>query len=137
MVASTATSNPATGHLPSETIKPRPLKDFSQDVHRSESVGISWDETASRLHMEQECIETKVITTTTTTKRHYPSIQIRAPRSLGSLDGKEYPLARTPTPEELSKFSYMVGEQEVRNDRKVLKASTIVSILKSTFMALY
>ncbi|KAI6084180.1 WD40 repeat-like protein [Hypoxylon rubiginosum] len=54
----------------------------------------------------QECVETKTITTTTTTKRSYPPILVRESRPLSSLDSKEYPLAQKPTPPELAHFSF-------------------------------
>ncbi|KAI1772150.1 WD40 repeat-like protein [Hypoxylon cercidicola] len=54
----------------------------------------------------QECVETKTITTTTTTKRSYPPIFVRESRPLSSLDSKEYPLAQKPTPPELAHFTF-------------------------------
>lgn len=60
----------------------------------------------SRLQYEvAECVETKTVTTTTTTKRSFPPVFIRQPRALESLDSKEYPLANGPTPLELRRFS--------------------------------
>ncbi|KAI3328760.1 quinon protein alcohol dehydrogenase-like superfamily [Ustulina deusta] len=55
-----------------------------------------------------ECIETKTITTTTTTKRSYPPLLVRESRPLFSLDAKEFPLARKPTPPELAHFAFSV-----------------------------
>ncbi|RWA13151.1 hypothetical protein EKO27_g1945 [Xylaria grammica] len=55
-----------------------------------------------------ECIETKTVTTTTTTKRSYPPLLVRESRPLFSLDAKEFPLARKPTPPELSHFAFSV-----------------------------
>lgn len=55
-----------------------------------------------------ECIETKTVTTTTTTKRSYPPIMVRESRPLASLDTKEYPLAQKPTPPELANFTFNV-----------------------------
>ncbi|KAH8599766.1 WD40-repeat-containing domain protein [Bisporella sp. PMI_857] len=46
----------------------------------------------------------KTITTTTTTKRSYPSLLVRNP--LASLDVKEYPLAHKEIPAELANFSF-------------------------------
>ncbi|KAI2470184.1 WD40 repeat-like protein [Annulohypoxylon bovei var. microspora] len=56
-----------------------------------------------------ECIETKTITTTTTTKRSYPPLLVRETKPLSSLDSKEYPLAQKPTPPELAKFTFNVA----------------------------
>ncbi|KAF2971601.1 hypothetical protein GQX73_g1997 [Xylaria multiplex] len=53
-----------------------------------------------------ECIETKTVTTTTTTKRSYPPLLVRESRPLFSLDAKEFPLARKPTPPELAHFAF-------------------------------
>jgi len=87
------------------------------EVHRprsSQHMSVSWDEmedaagpcATARLQFEvAECVETKTITTTTTTKRSYPPLFVREPRPLQSLDTKEYPLAMRPTPPELSKFT--------------------------------
>lgn len=64
----------------------------------------------ARLQFEvAECVETKTVTTTTTTKRSYPPIFIKEPRPLSSLDSKEYPLASRPTPPELTRFTFDVG----------------------------
>ncbi|OTA52751.1 WD40 repeat-like protein [Hypoxylon sp. EC38] len=56
-----------------------------------------------------ECIETKTVTTTTTTKRSYPPLLVRESKPLSSLDSKEYPLAQKPTPPELAKFTFNVA----------------------------
>lgn len=53
-----------------------------------------------------ECIETKTVTTTTTTKRSYPPFLLRDSKPLSSLDSKEYPLAQKPTPPELANFTF-------------------------------
>lgn len=79
----------------------------------SQLVSVSWDEApgtvpsrGARLQFEvAECVETKTVTTTTTTKRSYPPLYVREPRSLQFRDVKEYPLATKPTPPELSKFT--------------------------------
>ena len=74
-----------------------------------------WKNEETRLQVElAECIETKTVTTTTTTKRSYPPLLVRPPRSLESLDSKEYPLASKPTPKKLVNFSYMVGDELIR-----------------------
>jgi F-box and WD-40 domain protein CDC4 len=65
-----------------------------------------------RMQFAEECIETKTITTTTTTKRSYPPLFVREPRDLHSLDSKEYPLASRPTPPELRKLTFDLGGQE-------------------------
>ena len=59
-----------------------------------------------------ECIETKTITTTTTTKRSYPPFQLRESRPLSALDSKEYPLALKPTPPELAKFTFSLDNSD-------------------------
>jgi F-box and WD-40 domain protein CDC4 len=58
------------------------------------------------MHIElAECVETKTVTTTTTTKRSYPPLRVRQ-RPLSSLDSKEYPLALKATPPELAELSF-------------------------------
>lgn len=82
------------------------------DRSRSQQVSLRWDDEnlaarrPARLQFEvAECVETKTITTTTTTKRSYPPLFVREPRSLQSLDSKEYPLAFRPTPPELARVT--------------------------------
>lgn len=85
----------------------------------SHTVSINWDENddtlprhTSRLQIElAECVETKTVTTTTTTKRSYPPLLVRQPLSLDKLDSKEYPLALKPIPQELCNFSYEIEGQ--------------------------
>lgn len=57
-----------------------------------------------------ECVETKTVTTTTRLTRKFPHVFVRDPAPLSSLDAKEYPLARKPTPPELSEFSYTLAD---------------------------
>jgi len=57
-----------------------------------------------------ECIETKTVTTTTTTKRSYPPLRVRETRALASLNVKEYPLARKPTPPELAHVTFGIDD---------------------------
>lgn len=86
----------------------------------SQRVSVSWDEAedsvsrrTGRLQFEvAECVETKTVTTTTTTKRSYPPLFVREPRTLQSLDSKEYPLASRPTPPELARFTLDLAEYE-------------------------
>ncbi|TRX91652.1 hypothetical protein FHL15_007434 [Xylaria flabelliformis] len=59
-----------------------------------------------------ECIETKTVTTTTTTKRSYPPLLVRESRPLFSLDAKEFPLAQKPTPPELAHFAFSIDGSE-------------------------
>lgn len=59
-----------------------------------------------------QCVETKTVTTTTTTKRSYPPVFIRQPRPLEALDLKEYPLAQGPTPPDLRKFTLDLSEND-------------------------
>jgi F-box and WD-40 domain protein CDC4 len=85
---------------------------------RNQTVSIEWIEgddpsprRTSRLQIElAECVETKTITTTTTTKRSYPPLLIRE-QSLDKLDVKEYPLALKAIPAGLTNFSYDIDEQ--------------------------
>lgn len=73
---------------------------------------MNWDDAdalsphASMKFEMAECIETKTITTTTTTKRSYPPMFVRESRALASLDSKEYPLAQRPVPPELAHFTF-------------------------------
>jgi F-box and WD-40 domain protein CDC4 len=52
---------------------------------------------------------TTVVTTTTTTKIDFPPILMRAPRSLIERDPKIYPLASSPTPESVKRFTFDAG----------------------------
>ncbi|KAI0201680.1 WD40 repeat-like protein [Astrocystis sublimbata] len=62
----------------------------------------------SRIKLQvAECIETKTVTTTTTTKRSYPPMNIRS-RPLRSLDAREFPLARKATPPELAHLAFSI-----------------------------
>ncbi|KAK6084347.1 WD repeat containing protein pop1 [Seiridium cupressi] len=80
------------------------------------TVSVNWDDADAlsphpRMKFEvAECIETKTITTTTTTKRSFPPMFVREPRPLASLDSKEYPLAQKPTPPELANFTFDADE---------------------------
>ena len=64
------------------------------------------------MQFADECIETKTVTTTTTTKRSYPPLFLREPRDVHTLDSKEYPLAARPTPPELQKLTFDLDEDE-------------------------
>ncbi|KUJ21922.1 WD40 repeat-like protein [Mollisia scopiformis] len=83
---------------------------------RNQMVSVGWvegDNSVSRrtssLQFElAECVETKTITTTTTTKRSYPPLLIR--QDLDKLDPKEYPLALQQPPPELLNFSYEIDD---------------------------
>ncbi|KAJ1325464.1 F-box and WD-40 domain protein CDC4 [Microdochium nivale] len=76
------------------------------------TVSVNYDESAdaashSQLNFEvAECIETKTITTTTTTKRCYPPLLVKEQRSLSRLNPRDFPLALKPTPPELARFSF-------------------------------
>jgi F-box and WD-40 domain protein CDC4 len=97
--------------------------------------GLDWDEpddlvsqNTTRLQVElAECVETKTITTTTTTKRSYPPLIVRPPRSLYSLDAREYPLALKPTPRELTNFSFEIDGKIVHlcEDVSTTSGSTV------------
>lgn len=73
---------------------------------------MTWEEDESHvthhrlMQFADECIETKTVTTTTTTKRSYPPLLVREPRNLHLLDSKEYPLASRQTPPELRKLTF-------------------------------
>jgi F-box and WD-40 domain protein CDC4 len=78
-----------------------------------QTVALGWveDEDAvsrqtSRLQIDlTDCVETKTVTTTTTTKRSYPPLVIPQ-KSLQELDPKEYPLASKRCPPDLINVSY-------------------------------
>ncbi|ROT43794.1 cell division control protein [Sodiomyces alkalinus F11] len=82
----------------------------------NQTVSVTFDEDGSALGMDSsrlsfevsECVETKTVTTTTTTKRTFPPLHVRESRPLSHLDGKEYPLANKPLPPELVSFSYSI-----------------------------
>ncbi|KAK4098012.1 WD40 repeat-like protein [Parathielavia hyrcaniae] len=82
-------------------------------------VSMTWQEdegTVTHHRMMQfadECIETKTVTTTTTTKRAYPPLFLREPRQVKALDSKEYPLAARPTPPELRSLTFDLDDYEV------------------------
>jgi F-box and WD-40 domain protein CDC4 len=107
---SPSTSTPKSAIGATETRRPRSNK----------TVSLVWDEgddpvnrSTSRLHIDlAECVETKTVTTTTTTKRSYPPLLLHQ-KPLQSLDTKEYPLARNPTPPELTHISYEIEGQLV------------------------
>lgn len=124
------------------TVSPKPslskfahgldITDDSRPVSRRQYVSVDWQEQpethSSRLQIGlEECVETKTVTTTTTTKRSYPALQIQRP-SLSNLDAKEYPLAARELPLELQRFSYAleVGGHDhgpFRNPRRTVKQS--------------
>ena len=100
---------------------------------------MTWEEddaTVTRHHrmmqFADECIETKTITTTTTTKRSYPPLFVREPRELHLLDSKEYPLAARRTPPELRKLTFNIdddfetwGDQETTDTQVSGRAASI------------
>lgn len=93
---------------------PGPQPAEPQQPYSSQTVSVNWDEDESAPGSQRvqfglsECIETKTVTTTTTTKRTFPPLFVREPRPLESLDSKEYPLALKPTPPQLAEFSFDV-----------------------------
>lgn len=91
--------------------------DRQEDSSWDEAGDLATRDTATFQIELAECVETKTITTTTTTKRSYPPLLVRRPQSLESLDSKQYPLARKPTPQEISSFSYEI-DGEVVNFRE-------------------
>jgi F-box and WD-40 domain protein CDC4 len=88
---------------------------------------MTWEEdegTSTRrriMHFTEECIETKTVTTTTTTKRSFPPLRVREPRDVHLLDSKEYPLASRPTPPELRRLTFDLdaGESDVWGDEEL------------------
>ncbi|KAK3987968.1 WD40-repeat-containing domain protein [Cladorrhinum sp. PSN332] len=85
----------------------------------SHKVSMTWEEddgTVTRHHrmmqFADECIETKTVTTTTTTKRSYPPLFVREPRDLHLLDSKEYPLAARRTPPELRRLTFDIDDND-------------------------
>jgi F-box and WD-40 domain protein CDC4 len=92
--------------------------DSPRPVSRRQYVSVDWQERpesrTSSIQIDlEECVETKTVTTTTTTKRSYPPLQIQRP-SLSRLDAKEYPLASRELPLELQKFSYALDDDSIR-----------------------
>jgi len=57
---------------------------------------------------------TTVVTTTTTTMTSYPPILMGAPRNLKERCPKEFPLAHTPAPESIRRFSFPAGDMQAR-----------------------
>ncbi|KAK3361590.1 WD40-repeat-containing domain protein [Lasiosphaeria ovina] len=101
-------SSPISASKATEACRPR----------SSQRVSMTWEEDDATIthhrvmQFAEECIETKTVTTTTTTKRAYPALLIREPRDLYLLDSKEYPLASKPTPPELRKLTLDLGDRE-------------------------
>jgi len=91
----------------SSTSKPLQNGPDARRPRTSQTVSIGWEEgdAISRIHAVAECVETKTITTTTTTKRLYPPILVPQ-QPLASLDSKEYPLAHKEIPDQLKNFSF-------------------------------
>ncbi|KAK3303673.1 WD40-repeat-containing domain protein [Chaetomium strumarium] len=89
----------------------------SRRPRSSHKVSMTWleDEATVTRHrtmqFAEECIETKTVTTTTTTKRSYPPLFLREPRDVHSLDSKEYPLAARPTPPELRRLTFNLDDE--------------------------
>jgi hypothetical protein len=105
---------PPTTTSPGSAPRPSPIE---IERSRNQQLSIQWNDENSivrrpaRLQFEvAECVETKTVTTTTTTKRSYPPLYVREPRSLQSLDSKEYPLASRPTPPELTRVTLDLGD---------------------------
>lgn len=92
----------------------------------------------STMHIElAECVETKTVTTTTTTKRAYPPLHVRQ-RPLSSLDAKEYPLALKATPPELAGLSLKFDDQlidlydDLHTPAREVRRSTFTIALPTT-----
>lgn len=94
-----------------EVRRPRTNQRLTVSFDDPDEAGVSGS--AARLQYEiAQCVETKTVTTTTTTKRSYPPLFIRQPRPLETLDTKEYPLAQGPTPPDLRKFTLDLNESD-------------------------
>ena len=101
-------SNPRSPHSGAETRPPQ----------ASQTISIEWDDngdstsqSTSKVQIDMaECVETKTVTTTTTTRRSFPPILLQ-PKPLQSLDTKDYPLAHTLIPPELTQFTYRTDGQ--------------------------
>jgi F-box and WD-40 domain protein CDC4 len=96
---------------------PSSVQKTSEVGRSSQQVSVRWDDENTGVHRAAclqfevaECVETKTVTTTTTTKRSYPPLFVREARPLLSLDSKEYPLASRPTPPELTRFTLDVND---------------------------
>lgn len=94
-------------------------------VSRRQFVSVDWQEQSdsqtSSLQIDlEECVETKTVTTTTTTKRSYPPLHIQRPQ-LSKLDAKEYPLASRELPLELQRFSYALDDNVRAGKQKKLR----------------
>lgn len=141
---STRTRRPSTSRqnraLPKPTSTTTMSKSLRGGYKTPDNVEMTgWSETRrlgsediASFHIElAECVETKTITTTTTTKRSYPPLLVQPPRSLESLDSKQYPLARKPTPNEIASFTYEVDGETVqfREDRRY--SDTMVGLIYS------
>lgn len=102
---------------PADMSSPTPTQKTIADrpPRSSQRVSMTWAEeddpssNTRNLVLSEQYVETKTITTTTTTERRFSPIQIREPQML---DPKEYPLAAQPTPASLKNFSstYIVPE---------------------------
>lgn len=105
---------PAKGSMPSqkttEIRRPRTNQRLTVSFDDTESDGPG--SAASLQYEVAQCVETKTVTTTTTTKRSYPPVFIRQPKPLEALDVKEYPLAQGPTPPDLRKFTLDLSEND-------------------------
>ncbi|KAH7635260.1 WD40-repeat-containing domain protein [Sordaria sp. MPI-SDFR-AT-0083] len=104
---------------------PTPIRKIIADrpPRSKQRVSATWAEedgpspnTRAFMHSKQY-IETKTITTTTTTQRTFSPIQIREPQML---DPKEYPLAQQPTPAFLKTFksTYTIPDGSEYNSPK-------------------
>ncbi|KAG9245583.1 WD40-repeat-containing domain protein [Calycina marina] len=98
----------------------------------SQTVSISCEEAdgISTIHAIAECVETKIVTTTTTTKRVYPPLGLPQ-QPLTSLKSKEYPLAQQEVPDNLAHFKF--GYEE--NVRQEYEGSQISRGNKQTYLS--
>jgi len=103
------------------TPKPSQSGTEARRPRTSQTVSIGWEEgdAISRIHAVAECVETKTVTTTTTTKRLYPPILVPQ-QPLARLDTKEYPLANKEIPDQLKNFSF-----ETENNHGIVQTRSV------------
>jgi F-box and WD-40 domain protein CDC4 len=111
----------------------RPRSSQTVSVHWGEENGVHGG--GHRFQFEvSECVETKTITTTTTTKRTFPPVFVRETRPLETLDTKEYPLAGKPVPAELAKFKYCVPGVDADEPVSMKQVSLRALLFTSSFV---
>lgn len=70
--------------------------------------------------------QTTVVTTTTTTTTSFPPLILKAPRHLHERDPKQYPLAASPTPSVIKRFSLnMAGQLAIYQEADNIESSLV------------